>query len=478
MTKNKPAALMSYVHSDDKYKQLTTLRERLSDEVGMQIGIEFPIFQDTKDIHWGQNWEQRINSALTEEITFLIPIITPSFFNSQPCRDELERFLEVENKLKRNDLILPIYFVDTPLLNDPELRANDLLAEVIASRQYADWRDLRFEQFTNPLVGRTLAQLASQIRDALPRVQTLRKIANKASDIPKVQPAATTNVEVAEQPTEGPTTKTDPPIIIVDSLHRGDFATISEAINQVDPGTKILVRPGLYQEGLIINKPIEIIGDGEPGEIVIQATGTNVIRFQTTMGRVVNLTLRQTGGGAWYCVKIERGRLDLEDCEITSQSLACVAVHGGADPRVRRNRLHDSKQGSGLFVYDEGQGTFEDNDISDNTLSGVEIKNANVTLRRNRIHNNKQTGVYVNNGGAGRIEDNDIFGNGYNGMSTKSEDYVVVRNNRINKNTWYGVRIFENGGGIFENNDLTENTRGAWLIGNTKANVSRLNNKE
>src|SRR3954447_10768372 len=129
MTKNKPAALMSYVHSDDKYKQLTTLRERLSDEVQMQIGIEFPIFQDTKDIHWGQNWEQRIKSALTEEITFLMPIITPSFFNSQPCREELERFLEVEKKLKRSDLILPIYFVDTPVLNYPELRVTDPLAK-------------------------------------------------------------------------------------------------------------------------------------------------------------------------------------------------------------------------------------------------------------------------------------------------------------------------------------------------------------
>ena len=124
MTKSKPGSFMSYVHSDDKYKQLTTLRERLSDEVGMQIGIEFPIFQDTKDIHWGQNWEQRIKNALDEEMTFLIPIITPGFFNSEPCRDELERFIEVETKLNRNDLILPIYFVDTPLLNNAELRGN------------------------------------------------------------------------------------------------------------------------------------------------------------------------------------------------------------------------------------------------------------------------------------------------------------------------------------------------------------------
>src|ERR1044072_7648222 len=172
MTKNKPAALMSYVHSDDRYEQLSTLCERLSAEVQMQIGVEFPIFQDKKDIHWGQNWEQRINSALTEEITFLIPIITPSFFNTHPCRDELKLFLEVEKRLKRNDLILPIYFVDTWLLNDAELRATDQLAELIFSRQYADWRELRFEPFSNPIVGKTLAQLASQIRAALPRMQT------------------------------------------------------------------------------------------------------------------------------------------------------------------------------------------------------------------------------------------------------------------------------------------------------------------
>src|SRR4029079_3227919 len=149
------------------------------DEVQMQIGIEFPIFQDTKNIHWGQDWEERIKNALVEEITFLIPIITPSFFNSQPCRDELERFLEVEKKLNRSDLILPIYFVDTKLLNDPKLRATDLLAELIASRQYADWRDLRFEPFTTPLIGKTLAQLASQIRDALPIIQTSKIVSAK-----------------------------------------------------------------------------------------------------------------------------------------------------------------------------------------------------------------------------------------------------------------------------------------------------------
>jgi len=519
MIKNKPAALMSYVHSDDKYKQLSTLRERLSDEVQMQIGIEFPIFQDTKNIHWGQDWEERIKNALVEEITFLIPIITPSFFNSQPCRDELERFLEVEKKLNRSDLILPIYFVDTKLLNDAKLRATDLLAELIASRQYADWRDLRFEPFTNPLIGKTLAQLASQIRDALPIIQTSKIVSAKTY----AEPAATTS----EQPTESRIKKTAPPTCVVDPMHRGDFTSIAEAIKKVQPGTRILVRKGFYKEGLLIDKPLEIIGDGETKDVVIQAIGAHVIRFQANMGRVANLTLQQMGGtGEWYCVDIAQGRLELEDCDIKSESLACVGIHGGADPRLRRNRIHDSKTGSGVYMYENAQGTLEDNDIFNNALSGVQIHTlTNPTLRRNRIHDGKRGGVFINEGGQGLLEDNEIFGhlhsgvqiatganptlrrnrirdneqcgvyvydsgqgiieynyilgNSLSGIYSSGRGNPVVKNNQINKNLRFAIEIFENGGGTFENNDLTENTKGAWHITtDSEANVRRVNNKE
>ena len=53
-----------------------------------------------------------------------------------------------------------------------------------------------------------------------------------------------------------------------------------------------------------------------------------------------------------------QGRLFIEDCDITSRSLACVAISGGADPRLLRNQIHGSKQ-SGVLVYDNGLGTLE-----------------------------------------------------------------------------------------------------------------------
>ena len=73
-----------------------------------------------------------------------------------------------------------------------------------------------------------------------------------------------------------------PPTRIVDPMGRADHITISEAIREANSGDRILVRPGLYQEGLVIDKPLEIIGDGDLEDIVVQAVGANAILFKTT----------------------------------------------------------------------------------------------------------------------------------------------------------------------------------------------------
>ena len=461
--KPKPAAFMSYVHSDDKYGRLTEFRERLSDEVRVQIGEEFLIFQDRKDIRWGQNWKKRIEGSL-DEVTFLIPIVTPSFFKSPACRDELQRFLEREKELKRDDLVLPIYYVECPLLNDEEKRAGDELAQAILAHQYADWRDLRFEPFASKQVGETLAKLAVQIRDALERVQASPKpdadVTHRHGEGASVSlPREIESVSEIGKATKGPSAKTEPPIRVVDQMHRGDHATITEAIEAANPGDRILVRPGLYQEGLVIDKPgLEIIGDGNLDDVVVHAVGKDALLFKTTMGRVTNLTLRQMGGGDWYAVDIAQGRLELEECDITSQSRSCVAIHGGADPRLRRNRIYDGKQ-CGVFVYDNGEGVLEDNDIFGNPNSGVEIKaGGNPTLRRNRIHDGKGTGVFVYKNGQGVLEDNDIFGNALAGVAIKTGGNPTLRRNRIYDGKQSGVLVYDNGQGVLEDNEIFENT--------------------
>jgi len=165
-----PAAFMSYVRRDDQHenRRLTEFRERLSGEVGLQTGEEFKIFQDSSDIAWGEQWRQRIEESV-DAATFLIPMLTPGFFRSQWCRAELERFLEREEELGRHDLILPVYYVDCPVLSDAAKRDADPLAKIIAARQRADWREFRFEPFNSPQVGKMIAWMAQQIVQSLGR---------------------------------------------------------------------------------------------------------------------------------------------------------------------------------------------------------------------------------------------------------------------------------------------------------------------
>ena len=388
-----PLAFLSYVNLDDHHEQgrLTQFRERLSGEVRMQTGEPFEIFQDKKDIALGQPWQERLDSSLAA-VTFLLPIITPAFFKSTACRAELELFMKREKELGRSDLILPVYYVNCPVLSDKAKLELDPLAKIIAARQYADWRPLRFKPFDSEQVCETFAKMAQQIVEALER------------------PHSVTNIQQHE-PKPAPTAKNEPPTVVVDAWHRGDYATITEAIKAVKPGTHILVRPGFYREGIVIDKTVEIIGDGERDDIVIEASGKPAVLFKTGNGRVANLTLRHAGGGEWGGVDIASGRLDLEDCDISSQSRMCVAIHNGADPRLRRNRIHDGMV-AGVFVYDNGQGALEDNEIVGNTRIGIVIMNGgNPTLRRNRISQNGDWGIMVENGGGGTFEDNDLRGN-------------------------------------------------------------------
>jgi len=298
-----PAAFMSYVRFVDQHEggKLTQFRERLAAEVQVQTGEEFPIFQDRNDIAWGQNWKARIEEAL-DAVTLLIPIITPAFFYSPPCREELARFLERERDLGRQNLILPVYYVSSPELDDPERRKSDELAKVLAARQYPDWRELRFEPFTSPVVGRALAHMASRMRDSFWRQLLPTQPSRPRRSRPASAQAAGSEATGTESAaTVRPAAKSEPPTRVVDAFPgRGDFTTIGAAIKAARPGDRILVRPGLYQEGLVVDKPLEILGDGPLADIEVHAPRADALLFKANIGRVANLTLRYLGPiGNW-----------------------------------------------------------------------------------------------------------------------------------------------------------------------------------
>jgi hypothetical protein len=111
-------AFLSYTRLDDEFfgGSISGLRGALELGVRVVTGDKtFQIFQDIDGIELGQQWQKRLDEAVSGA-RFLIPIITPLFFGSDACRDELKKFIDHESEAGRDDLILPVYFVTTPLL--------------------------------------------------------------------------------------------------------------------------------------------------------------------------------------------------------------------------------------------------------------------------------------------------------------------------------------------------------------------------
>ena len=265
---------------------------------------------------------------------------------------------------------------------------------------------------------------------------------------------------------------------VVDPAGLGQHTTITAAIQAASPGASILIRPGVYNEGLVIDRPLHLSGQGDLNRVVLQAAGKDVIVWKAESGSLKNLRLRQEGG-KFYAVDIAAGSPLLEGCDITSQGLACVAIHGGASPVVRANRIHDSKS-AGIFIYDGGRGLIEDNEIYANAFAGVAIETgASPTVRANRIHDGKAGGVYVYENGQGLIENNEIYANAAVEVEIKTGASPTVRANRIHLNVGYGIRVYDNGAGTLERNVLSQNKAGAFKIDPAcLPNVKQVDNRE
>jgi formylglycine-generating enzyme required for sulfatase activity len=165
MATKPPDAFLSYTRFDDRRGDISAFREHLEDAVREVTGEPFEIFQDVDDIEIGERWSDKLDEILGEA-RFFIPILTPSYFNSAACRDELQKFLNAEVKAGRRDLILPIYYIRCTVLEDKELRRADDLATAIHQRQRWEWRELRHYSFRNRTVRLKIATLGEAIAAA------------------------------------------------------------------------------------------------------------------------------------------------------------------------------------------------------------------------------------------------------------------------------------------------------------------------
>ncbi len=160
-----PIGFWSYARQDEESARgkLSSLRARLQGELQQQYGRDqIRIFQDVAAIAPGDSWNRELHDAI-QNSTFLVPIITPAFLESEWCCQEVRLFQAREAQLNADhpeldgrSRIFPIHYIDISNANpfDPDV------LPLLQTRQWLDFRTMRFSLEDDPKVQMTLAGLA------------------------------------------------------------------------------------------------------------------------------------------------------------------------------------------------------------------------------------------------------------------------------------------------------------------------------
>jgi hypothetical protein len=185
----------SYVHADDEADggRIRLLAEDLMAEFAAITGGQLELFFDRSSIQWGDEWRTTIDEAIAQA-RLLIPIVTPRYFKSQACRDEILTYSQAAREAGLLDLIMPLYWItENQLDTDP---AADEVMALIAERQYEDVRDARLEDRGSAPYRKAINRLATAIakRSALVTTQS-------AAAIPLIVAEESAAAESDEPPT-------------------------------------------------------------------------------------------------------------------------------------------------------------------------------------------------------------------------------------------------------------------------------------
>jgi hypothetical protein len=240
-----------------------------------------------------------------------------------------------------------------------------------------------------------------------------------------------------------------------------DTSTLGAALFGAKDGDTFTIKPGIYREGLFINRAVTLQGAGQtPDQVEIISAGAQTIGLSTGRAALRNLSITNTGNREQWVVVAAKARLVLDKVRMRSagQGVRCVdsdldvadsdldaritlSVEGKSKVRVQRSRL----SGEQTAVAASGGG-------------------ADVTLSDSRVQDSRGTGVDASRFARVRVTDSTISGNSSAAVLALSGAEVRVTGGSIRDNRDCAVRL-DGSLVVLEKVSVTKNRCGAGFLG-------------
>jgi hypothetical protein len=330
---------------------------------------------------------------------------------------------------------------------------------------------------------------------------------------PSADALATAIREAAAAPRgKAPAPPAEPRTLVVGKGGKGQCMSLRVALRQAEPGTRILVLPGVYRESLLVERDVCILGQGDdPSLVVIESPKGPCLRLEGGEVSLSGLTLHGALDDPAPALVAVRGRITAEDCHFDVKGGPAILLAGNtADPLFRRCELRGSgdvsvkaeantlvrmeeclltgafltgilasagarvlltkclertTRGLGVHLLPGAQATLEGCDLTGQPTGGIEIEaEARAELRGCRISDSGSIGVLALERGQATLEDCDLSGHALSGAHACDGATIALRKCRVTGNGGLGVSVLDQGLLTLEACDLSANAEPAVLV--------------
>jgi parallel beta-helix repeat protein len=287
-----------------------------------------------------------------------------------------------------------------------------------------------------------------------------------------------------------------------------NYTKIQDAINDSEDGYTIYVYYGIYNESIVINKSISLIGIEENGEKpVIDGGGRNFAVNITADGCIIkSFKIINYGeeNGRYYGIIINSINNAIENNTILS-SYVGIDLFYSSNNTISRNTISESSNCAIALCRYSNNNTITKNDIKYNEWDGIFLghscgniismnnvsRNAygilifsysdNNIISYNNVYRNKYYGISIQGGSYNKVIGNNVYKNQrWCGICiVKSwSSYNLISNNTVSSNNWCGIQV-EGIGNTISRNNITHNSEfgiSLDLFGSSKNNFITENN--
>ena len=241
-----------------------------------------------------------------------------------------------------------------------------------------------------------------------------------------------------------------------------NYPTIGAAVDNALPGDTILVKSGVYNENLLINKSLTLIGEDSKNTIIIGTGGVErgqdtVVALSADNVEISGFTIESLNysTASYYATGIS---LEGDNCTITGNNIRNtyygIFCSSQSSITISENNITSNFK-DGVRFCGGSLNKISENNISENTQSGVAIEGYSNSISRNSIKNNNR-GIGLGSSYS-LVFGNTLCGNDESGLYFAGSNNIVSANN-ISENKWgnYFTPYFAapNGNKFYHNNFL------------------------